>query len=99
MTAHAIVVKLHQATSRIGTTPVDAALALAATALVATELDYTGVHPVLGYGVALTTLLSLAWRRRNPVVVATVVCATNLMLSLASTNPYGPKTSSPQCTP
>ncbi len=74
---------------RVGTTPADLALAVAATLLVAFDLDYTGVHPLLGFGVALPALLTLTWRRRWPMAVAVVVCATNLMLSLASTNPYG----------
>ena len=74
---------------RVGSSPGDIALAVAVVLLVAIDLDYTGVHPLLGYGVALPALLTLAWRRRAPVRVAVVVCATNLVLSLASTNPYG----------
>jgi signal transduction histidine kinase len=89
MPSSAVVQRLNVAAERVRSTPADVALALGATLLVAFDLDYTGVHPLLGVGVALPALLTLVWRRRAPVVVATVVCATNLMLSLASTNPYG----------
>ncbi|HVE97592.1 MAG TPA: histidine kinase [Mycobacteriales bacterium] len=89
MQVQAIVERANRWCARAGTAPADALLAAAATAFVAVDLDYTGVHPLLGYGLALPAMLTLAWRRRDPVVVATVVCATNLMLSLASTNPYG----------
>ncbi|HVF18730.1 MAG TPA: sensor histidine kinase [Mycobacteriales bacterium] len=90
----AVFERVERAAARAGSTAPDLALAVGATLLVAGDLEYTGVHPALGYGVALPALLSLAWRRRAPVVVAIIVCATNLMLSLAATNLYGAQTAS-----
>ena len=94
VTGAAVVERLNDAAARVRSTPGDIGLALVVTALVAIDLDYTGVHPLLGYGVALPAMLTLAWRRRSPVAVAVVVCLANLMLSLASTNPYGSQTAS-----
>ena len=78
--------------ARIGTTPADAALAVAVTGLVATELTGdTVASPLLAVPVAVPAVLSLAWRRRSPIVVAAVVCGANLVLSATAPGPFPPQ--------
>ena len=68
------------ALTRAGTTPADAAFAVAVTLLVCSELPgdvYT--EPVLALPFVVLGVLTLAWRRRYPVPVATVVCGLNVV--------------------
>ncbi|MGH3714761.1 MAG: sensor histidine kinase [Micromonosporaceae bacterium] len=87
-----VLARAERALARIGTTPADAALALAVTGLVATELTGdTVASPLLAVPVAVPAVLSLAWRRRAPVTVAGVVCAANLVLSATAPGPFPPQ--------
>jgi signal transduction histidine kinase len=77
---------------RLGTTPGDLALALAVTALVASEVTSDMVaDPWLASLVTLPVMVSLAWRRRFPVAVVVAVCSVNLWLSVTAPGPFPPQ--------
>ena len=77
---------------RAGTTPADAALAVAVTLLVSAEIPGdVYAEPVLALPFVVLGVLTLAWRRRYPVLVATVVCGLTLVFSATAPGEYSPQ--------
>lgn len=78
--------------SRAGATPADAALAVGVTLLVCSELPGdVYANPVLALPFVVLGVLTLAWRRRYPVPVATVVCGLNVAFSATAPGEYSPQ--------
>ena len=83
---------VESALARAGTTASDAALAVVVTALLAVELGSdTYPSPLVGALLVLPIGLVLAWRRRQPVTVALVVCGGDVVASATSSGDYPPQ--------
>lgn len=84
--------RLSAIAARLRTTPSDLLLAVAVTGLVVTELDGGAMrYPTAATALAVPILISLAWRRRWPVVVVVAVSLLDVGLSAASTGPFPPQ--------
>ena len=78
--------------SRAGTTPADAALAVGVTLLVGSELPGdVYANPLVALPFVALGVPTLAWRRRNPVAVAIVVCGLNFGFSATAPGLYPPQ--------
>lgn len=75
-----------------GTSPADAALAVVLTVVVISDFGPQWVaEPLVARLIGVPVLLSLAWRRRFPVPVATAVCALGLALAVTAPGQFPPQ--------
>ena len=75
-----------------GTSPADAALAVVVTVVVISDFGPQWVaEPLVARLIGVPVLLSLGWRRRFPVSVATAVCALGLALAVTAPGQFPPQ--------
>src|SRR5688500_7315192 len=90
--AHRLAASVGAALVRAGTTPADAVLAVAVALLVCAEIPGDMyAEPLVALPVVVLGMLTLAWRRSYPVVVAVVVCGLNAVFSATAPGEYSPQ--------